>query len=379
MTHLSGISFMWRKLPRPVRVGIAAFAVLAGFNIVVALANIATTSGAVGGPRGSSYSTAASGTAGLFELLSDQGFDTVRSRRSPAAEPPDSEVMMVLDPEEISEPDSRALRRFVEGGGRLILGGDLRDETLTIILDSAPEWSSEGPRTSRPVIPLAEVANIGSVEGEGSGWWSGAGNGAPLLAGEGQPTVLAADVGSGRILLLADTSPLQNEWLGSSDAAAFALALAGEPGHTVVFAEAFHGYAAEGLAAVPLGWRWMLAALSGATLLLMWNRSRRLGPRGGGAEPPLPARIAYVEALTSSVATAAGRTSTVGGLQRRGRSVVASRLGIPADANEAAFRRGTDRAGIERSITEALWARPSNDAEVLTVGRELAAIHRGEI
>lgn len=379
MNHLETISSTWLKIPRSARIAVSAIAVIVAINVILAVINAATSSGAVTGPRSSSYSTAPDGTAGLFDLLSEQGFDTVRSRRLPAAEPQDSGAMMVLDPGLLARPDARALRRFAEAGGRLIVGGEVGKEGLSTILGSAPTWSSDGPRTSRPVVPLAEVASIESVNGEGAGWWSAAGAGAPLLTGGDRPTLLAANVGSGRVLLLADTSPLHNKWLGKTDAAALALALAGESRQRVVFAEVFHGYGAEGLAAVPSEWMWILGALSAATLLLMWNRSRYLGPRGSESLPPLPARIAFVDALSSSVATADGRTATVEALQNRARSVIATRLGIPPNTDERAFRRTAERAGLENRVADALWTHPSNDAEVLAVGRGLAAIHRGEI
>ncbi|MGI8774114.1 MAG: DUF4350 domain-containing protein [Actinomycetota bacterium] len=372
------VSSAWQQLPRPARVGTVVAITVIALNLTLALLDAAGGDGEVSGPRSSSFSTEADGTAALAELLSDEGFETARSRTRPDVALGEGDTLFVLDPFGVHAPDARALRSFVDRGGRLVLGGEIDAQALATIVESPPTWSTGGPSTSAVTVPLAEVAGVTSVEGEGAGWWSRVEVGVPLLQGEQRPTLLALEQGRGRVLLLADPSPLHNRWIGNTDAGALGVGLAGTPGSRVVFAEAFHGYADEGLGAVPSDWLWLIGALSLATLVFMWSRSRRLGPVDGISEKPRPPRVAYVDAVATSVAAAADRIDSIQGLQTKARTVLASRLGIRPDTNEAVFRRAASRAGLEGHVIDALWRRPMDDADVLEVGRAVAATIRGK-
>ena len=112
-----------------------------------------------------------------------------------------------------------------------------------------------------------------------------------------------ATLGTGRIELLADSSPLQNQLLAHADNARLGLSLAGAPGRTVQFEEASHGYGGgRGLAALPTRWKWALIGLLVAALLAVASRIRRLGPATPPAPPTPPPRRLHVEALASALA-----------------------------------------------------------------------------
>ena len=96
-------------------------------------------------------------------------------------------------------------------------------------------------------------------------------------------------------MFLADASPLENEYLGSADNAAFALALAGADGRPVVFAEGVHGFGTRrGLGAIPGPWKVALLLLALAALAFVWSRARRFGPPDRPARRLPPARAEYV-------------------------------------------------------------------------------------
>ena len=79
------------------------------------------TGGSPGGPTSSSYATGTDGLAGYFSLLAGDGHPVERvrtlSRRSTTLAPDATAV--VLDPGFVNPADARALRAFVERGGRL--------------------------------------------------------------------------------------------------------------------------------------------------------------------------------------------------------------------------------------------------------------------
>ena len=104
------------------------------------------------------------------------------------------------------------------------------------------------------------------------------------------------------MVLLADTSPLTNAFLGDADDAALGLAIAGPASRQVVFVESVHGYGrATGLSALPTGWKVALAGLLVAALVLMVARGRRFGPPERADRPLSPARREHVDAVAATL------------------------------------------------------------------------------
>src|SRR5262249_56430956 len=94
-----------------------------------------------------------------------------------------------------------------------------------------------------------------------------------------------APVGRGRVIALADPSPLQNRLLAVADNAGFGLVAAGD-GRTVAFAEGAHGYGhARGLGAIPGRCQAAPLRLTLAALLGGVAAGRRLGPPADAARP----------------------------------------------------------------------------------------------
>ena len=212
-------------MTRPVRILLALVALFA--VAVVAIDRLAPTPG---GPEGSSYATAAEGAAAYAELLRRDG-RAVRRVREPLAEaaPDPGSTLVVLDPERMERDEARAIGRFVRAGGRLVAGGALV-RWLGAVLPEAPAWAPAAPGRATVVAPVPETAGVGSVAFDEGGRWADLGGALPVLATPGGPVAAVARSGRGRVVLLADAEPLLNRGLPRADDAAFALAVAGEPG-----------------------------------------------------------------------------------------------------------------------------------------------------
>jgi hypothetical protein len=183
-----------------------------------------------------------------------------------------------------------------------------------------------------------------------------------------------ASVGRGRVLALADASPLQNRLLDRADNAAFALAAAGD-GRPVAFAEAQHGFGqGRGLRALPARWRWALAGGFLAAMVWMWSRGRRLGPPDDIERSDPPARRAYVEAMAGALARTRQPEVVVAPLQDRARRRLAARAGLPPDAGEESMRHAAIQLGLAAGEVDALFRPCRTDDDVVAVGRVLARL-----
>jgi hypothetical protein len=292
-----------RSLPVGARVGLGALALVVALNVVAAGART-LTGGRRGGPPSSSYATADEGLAAFAELLSADGRRVTRLRAPlDEARLDPNETLVLAEPDGLDVAESDAVATFVASGGRLVAAGPRTGPVLRRLLGGDLAWSSAVVRRARPVLPLAEVAGITEVRAAGPGSWRDSAGGLPVLAGDGRVLAVVADVDRGRVVALADPSPLQNRLLDEAGNAAFALAAAGDGQRPVRFAESVHGYGeAGGLGALPD--RWVFAALVGflAVVTWMWSRGRRLGPPDQPVRELPPPRRAYVDALAAALA-----------------------------------------------------------------------------
>ena len=182
----------------------------------------------------------------------------------------------------------------------------------------------------------------------GDGRWEADG----ALAGDEGSLLIVRRAGSGRIALLADTSPLQNRLLDEDDNAAFALALSGRG--PLTFVESVHGYGPQrGLAALPARFGWALLGLLLAALVFMVARGRRLGPPERERRDLPPPRRAYVDALAATMARGKEREQAVAPVREEARRRLARRAGLREDAR----RRGVARGGARRRARRRRGAR----------------------
>jgi hypothetical protein len=338
-----------------------------------------------GGSPSSSYSNRADGVSAWAELLTRFGRDVDRLRGDldtavldPAA------AVVVLDAPGLTGEEADGLAGFVERGGHLVAGGAGAGEWLESVIDDPPISGGRGARTALPLgtPPPPEVDGVRAVRTAGIGSWREPGSLEPVLRGDnGRVIALAGNVGMGRVVALADPSPVHNTLLGVEDNAAFALGLVGGDGRRVLFAEGAHGYGAgEGLSALPRRWRLALAGLGLAAATWLLARSRRLGPPEDEARALPPARWAYIDAVAGTLARTRRPHEATEPVRQRARDLIARRAGLPPDAAPDDVYRAAIRLGLtEEEAGAALGASgPTEEAAVLAAGRALARLNGGE-
>ena len=380
----------WRTMHPATRALVAIVALVVGLNLVTAGVTVVTGGSGPGGPTSSSYATAGDGLAAYAELLARRGHPVERVRTSldDATLDPGS-TLVLADPAGVTGEEAQALAGFVAAGGRLVAAGRDAAPVLAGLPGGGPAWDDAGVRTARPLVPVPEVAGVTTVESAGGGSWRQAGGSLPLLGDGDRLLATVATAGAGRVVALADASPLQNRLLARADNAAFALAIAGDgpPSGTagagrrpVAFAEAHHGYGQRtGLGAIPSRWRWALAGGFLAAVVWMWSRGRRLGPPDDIERPAPPARRAYVDAMAGALARTRQPEAATAPLQERARRRLAARAGLPADAGEGDLRRAAGELRLPPEEVDALFRPAGTEADVVAVGRALADLRERKL
>ncbi|MGH9034405.1 MAG: DUF4350 domain-containing protein, partial [Acidimicrobiia bacterium] len=181
----------------------------------------------------SSYSTGPTGSGAYAELLRrfDHPVDRIRGDLDRARLEPAS-TLVILDAQ-LTEAEIGHVGRFVRAGGRLVAGGGAADDWLDeVVGDDPPRFDDAPVDAAIPTGDAPEGEGIGLVRLGGQGSFRGPGSLQPLLAERGGVALVAVagDVGSGRVVALADPTPLQNVLLGVADNAGFGLAVAGPAG-----------------------------------------------------------------------------------------------------------------------------------------------------
>lgn len=358
------------------RAVVGAVAVVVGLNLLLGGVSVVTGGSGPGGPTSSSYATGDDGLAAFAELLARHGHPVERLRVSlDRAELDPGTTLVVADPGPLSEREVGALAAFVGAGGHLLAAGPGAAPALAGLPGGGPGWEPSDIRSARPLVPVPEVAGVGTVEPAGVGAWSDAGGTLPVLGGGDGLLATVATIGQGRVVALADASPLQNRLLARADNAALALAVVGGGGRPVAFAEEHHGYGRRtGVGAVPSRWRWALAGGFLAALVWMWSRARRLGPPDDVERSGPPPRRAYVEALAGALARTRQPDVVVAPLQERARRRLAAQAGLAPDAPERELRRAAAGLGLGQDSVDALFRPPRTDDEVVSVGRAVAQL-----
>ena len=337
--------------------------------------------GAFGGPTGppsSSYATNDSGTAALAELLTANGHAVTPLRGEIPASLPAADTIFVLDPQSITPDEVNALRAHVEHGGRLVIGGN-PEAWIDGLVDSPPQivqraiTSVGDAPLARVLADVPETAGVTSVAVNGTTTFRG-GGGLPLIGDAQSDVATLVQAGTGRVVLLSDTSMLHNELLDSADNAAFGLDLAGQPGSRVLFAEGVHGYGTTtGLAAIPLRWRIALLGLTIAALVWMVAAGRRVGAAEDVGRDVPPPRSIYVDALATTLARTKRPAQVIAQLRAEVRAELARRTGFDADATDEELKSAA-AAVLSSDEIEGVFSEAGDDASVLATGRAVARL-----
>lgn len=318
------------------------------------------------------------GQAGLTRLrsvLEGAGHETIVLDRAPSAADLDtSGTVVLLEPGPIEEDDIGALRDFAEGGGRLVFGGYAGLDGYEALTGTSVDRESVGPTDAHPYVPAPETVDVSAVDLVGQGSFASTGSALPLAGGTDGRTVLAvSSQGKGRVVLLADPSPLQNGGIARADNAQLGLDVAGNPDRPVFFAERVRYASSTGLGSLPGRWQVAFAGLVLAGLVLIASRFRRNGPPEPASRELPPPRRRFVDA----VGTALARTRTPAAaepvrVEARRRLLAASPGGFDAGPGEVA--RAGAAAGLDRTEWEALAAPIADEKQVLAAGTALAKL-----
>jgi hypothetical protein len=379
----------WRKVPLGWRIVLVVVAAVIAVDLVSSTFAGVTGNGSGASGPSSSYDSSAAGTEALAQLLNDRGHhvDKLTTSIAISALPLDSAVF-ILDPTSWTAADTSAVRRDISSGDRVILGGPPpASGVLRSLLGvgQPPVWRTQSAGTTHRTSAATFLSGVGSVVAPGPGSYDDPATGPraplPLLRGP-DGTLALVTQGRGNLVLLASSSPLQNQALGRADNAAFALDLVGT--RPVVIDEYDHGFgrAGTGLAGLPASWRWGLGL--GLLALVIWvlSAARRFGPPDEPDRITVPPRVRYVDAMATLLSTRppdqmieATRPVSVEARRR-----LCRHLGLPSDASDdvlaARLAHGWDATVLPVGLADAVVRPPRSTADVIAVGTALSELDR---
>jgi hypothetical protein len=294
-------------------------------------------------------------------------------------------TLFVLDPVGSIDADAVALKRNLDGGGRVVFGGEVASSLLGEILGPGPSpvWQSEPSGNAAPVERSRDDAGIATVLGGPSGSWlvGNASRFSVLLQGPTGALAVESSVGSGTLVLLASTNPLQNAQLAQADDAAFALDLAGPAGAQVSFDEYDHGLgrSGTGLAGLPSHWKTALVLAFLAALVWMWSAARRFGPPERADRELIPARVAHVDAMAALLASGSPERLAAGSssLRSEGRATLRRLLRAePGAGDERLVEIAATAAmpSVTPELVTAVLKTPLSEADVIAGARAFATL-----
>ncbi|MDP1794534.1 MAG: hypothetical protein Q8K63_10415 [Acidimicrobiales bacterium] len=325
------------------------------------------------GPSLSSYATTDRGLAALESLLdgNDHPTDRLRVTLDEAALTPDRTVIAVG--QSFTGGEQRALREFLNRGGRVITGGPEAERFLRTI-DTDLRFEAGGAENLEVVADLPDVADVRQLRADGFGAWENA-PGSVLLRGDGDVVAFSLSVGDGAVVALADPSILTNGLLAEADNAGFALGIVGAPGRRVAFAESGHGFGgASGLSAIPDRWKAALWFAAVAGLVGAVAAGKRFGPIDVEPEAPAPERIQYVGAVASTLSRSGDRDAAVAPLRARAATLLARRAGGRTVDDRDSLVAAAQRAGLSAGDARSLVDPVANDDDLLQLGRVVARL-----
>jgi hypothetical protein len=367
-----------RRVAIVIGVVVAAIVLL---NLLASGLDHAVNDSAPSGQPGSSYATDDTGLAAYASLLSKFGHDVSVQRGSLAHSKLDPRTtLVVVEPTELTTDDEDALLQFVSEGGRLIIGGDA-PYYVRNLRDDPPKWSANGVGVWQNVDPsLGGAQTIGS---QGIGSWTSPGSGRALVGGPTESLLTVDHAGEGEIYMLADATPLTNQYIGNNDPPPHPRGggRGGGAAHDrpVVFAEGTHGYGQKsGIAAIPSRWKAALLILLLAIVVFVWSRARRFGPPDRRARELPPARAEYVRALSTTLERTRDRAGALTPAQHWVRDEIARKAALRPNASDEEIAKAARGFGARDDEIAALFSPPANDQQALALGNLIARITSDE-
>jgi len=314
---------------------------------------------------GSSYSARPDGAKAAFLTLKDSGYTIERSFDPLTAlrQRPDRTVLILAAPAvEPSQQDIRALRKFVEAGGIVLVtdrdGGPFlpgvpapgRHDAFPDNVISVPS-AIVSPLTAG--VPLIEVRRGSKSLAPVSPYLT-------VYGTDSSPAVVMARFGTGTAVWWADSRPLTNEGIITAGHLELLLNIVGPPGvREVIWDEHYHGHARSlwsYASGTPLPFVGLQVGLLAIASFLTW--SRRKWPIRNPVEDPRTSPLEFVDSMGALYERAGVARAAIATARSRARRDLLTATRLPPNspdpvlAASAADRFGTDAHTIERVLAE---------------------------
>ena len=337
------------------------------------------------GPPGSTFSTAPLGARAAYLLLGDLGYRVERSYEPISALRLDgatTTLVLASTSTAFSEGDARALRAFLEAGGRVLAVGGAGADALG---GGTPSRAASGrrpttPAAYRPLIPSPLTAGVHAFTMGTEGRIPVLPPGYDPIGGieHGDAVVRSAMVGQGRGIWWAGATPLTNEAIADENNLTLLLNAVGPPGRRVVWDEHSHGYSRSlwsYAASTPLPWAALQLGVLGAAALLTF--SRRFGPIRPRTVDPRTSPMEFVETMGGLYQRAVATGPAVAAARARYRRLLTARAGAASDVDDsrlaslAASRGGGDASAIATLLHDSRPGAVGSADEALAIVRRL--------
>jgi hypothetical protein len=379
-------------MPAAINSGDRKILLIAGavlFVLTIGLALLGSDPAGQGVEVPSTYSAGPGGARAAYLLLQELHYKVSRWERSPTELPSDPEdsVLILADPwEPPSKEELKALKTFVENGGRVIFTG----ANIEPYFPKAKVKGFRGrdPRTFSADVPSNYTAGAAKISLQTSAVWRKPMDDLLALYGdEESPVVVSWRVGGGRILWWAGATPLTNSGISSEGNLNFFLDAVSstEPGEErslrVYWDEYFHGERTSLWSYVqrtPVAWGLLQVSILG--LIVVFTFSRRSGPT---VLPPVVSRLApleFVDTLGGLYERAGAEPAVVGFVYQRFRANLSRQLRISTSVSDTELadavqsRLGWKESGLKTTLARALVASRAKKVppeEALGLVREL--------
>jgi len=230
----------------------------------------------------STYSAASGGCKAAFLLLRESGYQ-VQTWEQPFRDLTDGEgkTLILIQPATFpAQEEKQKLELFLKSGGKLIAAGQFVGFYLP--LDEAA-FDPLGERTLKamPALALSPITRAApEITMAPRDYWRPSSGAVGLYGEAAKPVVVEYKFGEGKVLWLADATPLTNAGLKEPGNLEFLLAAAGNPKQNqVLWDEYIHGYERATAARAGnriVGWISLQLVVFAAAILLTY--SRRSGP-----------------------------------------------------------------------------------------------------
>lgn len=307
---------------------------------------------------GSSYAAHPDGARAAYLLLIALGYRVDRSLEPVAAmrHAPDQTLLVLASPSEApSEQDVRALRTFIDRGGRVLATGSASADFLLGV--PRPKSKDGDLRLGRPrrhdrALPSAIASGVGSVDMPAAA--------APLplnspfvvvYGTDEAPAVLSARLEKGEAVWWAGSTPLVNGAIGRPGHVELLVNTLGPPGERrIVWDEFYHGHTRSFwsyLSDTPFFFA--LLQLAGVAGLAFFSLGRRRRPIRLPIVEPRTSPLEFIDTMGGLYERARASAAAVSTVYARVRRRLLAALGLPpATDDERLVAAAAERLALER-------------------------------